>query len=460
MLSTLWPHQIAASNYAVDRAATLLHCGMGTGKTLISLDLLERWRARRILVIAPLSVAPVWSLEVAKHGFAGKVVDISAGPMKRRVKLLSRAKATVDGPLIVVVNYDGFWRTELLHEINRQAWDVVICDEAHRLKSPTGKASKAARTIRARRKLALTGTPMPHSPMDVWALFAWLDPAVFGPSFVAFRARYAVVVKINNMPIIKGFKALDDLAQRMSTSTYHVERSVLQLPDTIDSEMPVDLDPKSRSMYSSMERHAYMEIESGAITVTNALVKLLRLQQLTSGFVQEGSSGESAAVQRVGAAKYDALVELLNDLDDDEQVVVFARFVADLEQIEQAAKKSGRRSFQQSGAHKEYRDWSNTSGAVLAAQIRSASEGIDLTSASYVVYWSLPWSLGEYEQSLARCHRPGQRRTVNYYYLSARDTVDESVRKSLRSKADTIAGVISDIKRRQQVDTHEDNWQT
>jgi SNF2 family DNA or RNA helicase len=230
----------------------------------------------------------------------------------------------------------------------------------------------------ARFRLGLSGTPMPHSPLDVYAYYRFLDPRIFGWSFHKFRRHFAVMGGFQNHQVVD-YRNLDEL---------------------------------NRKFYSI------------------ALVKLLRLQQITGGYLR---TDDGAEVQ-IDSAKMNLLRDVLEDIGPDEPVVVFCRFHKDLAAVNRVADEAGRRSLELSGRMDELKRWQAGDAPVLAVQIDSGGVGIDLTRARYAIYYSLGFSLGSYEQSLARIHRPGQTRPVEYIHLLARGTVDEKVMAALRTR--------------------------
>jgi len=127
-------------------------------------------------------------------------------------------------------------------------------------------------------------------------------------------------------------------------------------------------------------------------------------------------------------------------------VVVFCRFHRDLDAVNRIADEAGRRSLELSGRMDELKRWQAGEVPVLAVQIDSGGLGIDLTRARYAIYYSLGFSLGSYEQSLARVHRPGQTRPVEYIHLLAEGTVDEKVMAALSNRADVVNSVLQQMK--------------
>jgi SNF2 family DNA or RNA helicase len=184
------------------------------------------------------------------------------------------------------------------------------------------------------------------------------------------------------------------------------------------------------------------EVRSGEVTAANALVKLLRLQQITGGYIRTDDGHEV----QIDSAKMNLLRDVLEDIDPQEPVVVFCRFHKDLEAVNRVADETGRRSLELSGRMDELKQWQAGEAPVLAVQIDSGGVGVDLTRARYSIYYSLGFSLGSYEQSLARIHRPGQTRPVEYIHLLAQDTVDEQVMAALARRSDVVNSVLQQMK--------------
>jgi SNF2 family DNA or RNA helicase len=186
------------------------------------------------------------------------------------------------------------------------------------------------------------------------------------------------------------------------------------------------------------------EVAGGTVTVSNALTHMLRLQQATSGYTIIDNGAQSVGPELIDGtpAKREALVDWLQDLPASEPVVVFARFRSDLYEIAEAAKVTGRSYSEVSGTTKNLEAWQAGETSVLGVQLQSGGVGIDLSRSAYCVYYSVGFSLGDYEQSLARLRRPGQTRCVRYYHLIAGNTVDEDVYAALTERRDVIDAVL------------------
>ena len=449
-----WRHQVEAYEFAMERlthgsGASMLALEMGTGKTLVSLMLLAGLKAMRTLICCPLRVVPVWQMQMDRHLDLSMVLvalDDSAGSVSEKQKLAEEKLRLADAtgqPFVVVINYDSVWRDPFGAWAEKQPWDLVIADESHKLKKPGGKASLYFKRLRshARHRLALTGTPMPHSPLDVYAQFRFLDIAPFGPSFNAFKQKYAVMGGFQNKQVT-GFKNLDELEALMRTITCRVSKDVLDLPPQTHVTYHCPLSAEGQRVYRDLEEDFIAEVKGGTVTAANAMVKLLRLQQVAGGWAKT----DDGQLHRVDSAKQKLLQDTLEDIGPSEPVVVFCRFHADMNAVHEVCRELGYQSLELSGRKDDLKRWQEGEGQVLAVQIGSGGIGVDLTRARYSIYYSLSFSLGEYDQALSRVHRPGQTRPVEHIHLVVRNTVDEKIMRALEKRAEIIQAILAEIK--------------
>ena len=443
-----WRHQLEAFHFAAERPAAMLAMDMGTGKTKVAIDLLANAGCRTILILCPKSVLGVWRREIERHWPGGcKSIVLDGGSTKSKaVELSCHFGAT---PHIVVINYDSAWRIPLGSVLLKRQWDAVVCDESHRIKAPGGRASRFCQQLGriAPRRLCLTGTPMPHSPLDVYGQYRFLAPDIFGTSFTRFRARYAITHP-QYFSQVRRWINQAELEEKFHSIAYVCQADdVLDLPETIDEEIPVTLSAKSLKVYGDLKNELVAEVDSGIVTVANALAKLLRLQQITSGFVgfTDDLTGEKVC-QKLGDEKADALLDLLEDID--KPVVVFCRFRHDLDAVREVAQKLERRYGELSGRQRDLTDHAEMPEGIdiYGVQIQSGGVGIDLTRAHYAVYFSLSYNLGDYLQSRARLHRPGQTECVRFYHLVAERTVDQLIYKALEARQEVVESVLHRLK--------------
>lgn len=442
IVTQLWQHQRDAVAFACARPGTMLAHEMGCGKSATALAIADRLHARRILIACPLSVVRVWPREIARHvAEPWDVLALDGAGVKRKA---AEAAAFLDRagqrPAAVVVNHESLWREPFRALALRTLWDLLVVDEAHRAKAPGGKLSRflAELGLRCPRRLALTGTPVPHSPLDLYAQCRAIDRSVFGTSFARFRARYALMGGFQNHQVI-GYQHLDELARRLATVAHQARKAdVLDLPPEVRAERTCTLEPSARRVYEALEEEFYAEVERGEITVSNALVKLLRLQQITGGAIKL----DSGEMRGISQAKEDLLADVLEDAT--EPVVVFARFSSDLAAIERVTERLGRRYGEVSGKRKDLDEARHPQGVdVLGVQIQAGGVGIDLSRAAVGVFYSCGYSLGEYLQACARLHRPGQTRSVTLLHLIAENTIDAKVYQALARREQVVETILA-----------------
>lgn len=448
-----WPHQLEAFKFATPQLATMLAADMGTGKGKMAIDLAQNRRANPILIACPKSVVSVWPSEFDKHCMIStRVVALQDGSVKARAERLMQEIDVAHAkkqPLAVVVNYEAMIQEPLKAHLLKIFWELIILDESHRIKAPGGKVSWMCNRLRDQSlyRLCLTGTPMPHSPLDLYAQYRFLDPSIFGKSFIRFKAKYAVMGGYKQKQVMD-YQHVDDLEAKMRSIMFRVKSEDVQdLPDTADMVRTCELSDKVFRMYRKLKEDFVVEVEQGVVTAGNALTRLLRLQQLTSGFImtdQDPETGADPQMVQIDNGKALLLKEALEDLPPGEPVVVFCRFRQDLNVVQVVAQEIGSGSLELSGRVNELKRWQDGEHPILAVQIQSGGVGIDLTRARYAIYYSLGFSLGDYLQSRKRVHRPGQTRHVTYLHLLARGTVDETVMKALERRHDVVKAILED----------------
>lgn len=456
-----WGHQRQAFHFARAQQASQLAMDMGTGKSLTAIALLEDWDAQMVLILGPRRALPVWPREFDRHALRDWAVIVPplSAPVQKRAAAIEqgiRAAMVQHKPVAVCVNYESAWRPAMRQMLTDVAWDVMVMDESHRIKAPGGKASMfvSAMRTRAKRRVALTGTPMPHSPLDIYAQFRALDPGVFGTSFNRFRGRYAIMGGFEGRQVV-GYQNEAELAEKMGTLSYVCKSDdVLDLPEYHHVEHYVDLEPKARQIYNRLDKEFIAGVGDGTITAANALVKLLRLQQLTGGWLRD----DEDVLHRVSTAKEDLFKDWLADMPIHEPLAIFGRFSTDLAAVKEACQtaEGGPRTWGELSGKITERDPNYAlAGAdmredidVAVVQLQAGGVGIDLTRAAHAGYYSMGYSLGDYEQSLKRTHRHGQTRPVTYHHFICKGTKDESVYEALRERKNIVESMIEASRRR------------
>ncbi len=449
----LWSHQRDAIEWSEDRTAVLLHHEMGCGKTRTAVEILKRrlkrhggagWRA---LVCCPKAVIAAWVKQCGLWWPDVRVVALTHGTSAQKAKQVEAALADRT-PVVFVVNYETAWRMPVLE---KTAWGALVWDEIHKLKSPSGAASRWASRVCKKNpeavKIGLSGTMIPHSVLDgygIWRAVESPECQTWGKSYTLHKARHAVLAPGQNFVI--AYRNLDEAHRKISSTTHRVvAKDVLDLPAIRFFDTPAELSPQESRLYREIEREFCAVVEQGTITAANALVQLLRMQQICGGAVRfDETDHATPIVER--PAKAEALEALLEGSADDESWVIFCRFTSDITAARSVCQRLGRTTSELRGGLNQLSDWQQNRTNTILVQIQSGGIGVDLTRARYCCFYSLGYSLSEYLQAVARLHRPGQERETCIWHLVAtidgRSTVDGRVYEALRNRKEVLDVVI------------------
>ncbi len=405
-------------------------------------------KIKKALIVAPLSIVNVWQEELQKFAAFPYNAIILEGTMHKKQDALDHI--TGEALQIVIVNYESAWRMETgLLKYNA---DIVIADEGHKIKTHSTRQSKALHKLgaKARYRMLLTGTVITNKAIDIFSQYKFINPSIFGESFYVFRSRYFDMVGYgNHTPVLK--KSMEqELMDRLHSIAFRITKAeCLDLPETTDIVRHIKLEASAEKIYRSLVKDSYAELSKGEVTVTNVLTRLLRLSQLTGGFIGDDKS----TVTNVSIAKLEALSDVIDEaINQDKKIVVIARFVAEIKAIEKLLQKKKLEYSLIMGGVKDReiqvsQFQNNPEVKVFIGQIATAGLGITLTVASTMVFYSLDYSMSNFEQTKARIHRVGQKENCTYIYLVAKGTVDEKVLKALRSKADLARILVDEYKR-------------
>lgn len=444
--------------------ACCLLMDMGTGKTISTVAVAGRMfldgYIRRVLIIAPTSVCAVWPGEFEKFGDFPSRVALLLGDHKTRVQRLHwLTAATLPGmpePLrVAVINYESAWRlkdgkVDYLQQFNA---DLIVCDESQRIKSPTARQSKAVWALGALApyRMILTGTPIQKDTRDIWSQWRFLSPDTFPMSYHAFQNRYAVMGGFEGRQYL-GSRNVEELTRKTHSCGFRIKKEeCLDLPAKVFEDYPVELDDKCRLLYRQLQKESIAELEGCEVTANHVLVRMLRLQQMTGGFLVD----DSGTKHQVNTAKLDALDDIVDSLvlDEGKKLIVFCRFLAEMDAIEELLKGklakqrlryvridgSVKASFR-GGIVQDFQE--NPACRVFLGELDACAEGLTLTAAQTVVYYSVNWNLAKYQQSADRVHRIGQTGTCTYIHLVVPGTIDTKIMDALKSKSDIAKSVV------------------
>ncbi len=453
------PHmyQEYATSRILDTPAIGLFLEMGLGKTVSTLTaidkLLNDWfDANKVLVIAPLRVAEdTWSREVEKWDHLGHLrISKVLGSLKNRRKALA---AEAD---IYVINREN---VEWLVSEYGSDWpfDTVVIDELSSFKNHGSKRFRALKRIRPliKRIIGLTGTPAPNGLMDLWAPVYLLDQGErLCKTIGGYRDRYFVAGSRSGHVVYdwkekqeaeaRIYEAIADIAVSMKAEDW------LELPERIDQNVPIVMDPKAREQYEELERELLLPFIDGDVVASTAAVLSNKLLQMASGAVYD----EDRGVKDIHEAKLDALEDIV-EAAQGKPVMVFYNFKHSLDRIQQ--RFSGRRGLpaarilrKGAAGNEDIRAWNNDETPLLCLHPKSAGHGLNLqeSSCQTIVWYDQIWSLEEDQQANARVHRQGQTRRIVVKRLVTEGTMDEDAVEALARKAEGQEALMQAVKAR------------
>lgn len=442
----LWRHQKNAVTFSKGKDGCMLAMDMGTGKSLTAIKIAHDRNCKRILIVCPVITIDigVWQEQLADHTENTNVFVIQ-GTKRKKFDLLQEAMR--HDKCFIIISYDSIWRSGIGNFIKMALFDglidMIIADEIHRIKSFDSKVSEyfSKLYVLCPNRFGLTGTPFHNSPLDIFGQYRFLEPDIYGLNYFKFKNTYAIVRQLpgSNIPFVVGFKNQDNLRDKFNQIAFVVRSEEVQkyLPEQNFVKRLFELKGGNKKGYERLLQEKQQMKKDGA--KRNERLKMFtREQQMTCGVDVE--------MNEAYHDKQKALEEILKDLDTNEPIVILGRFHYDLDMIHQTAANLKRKCFEQSGRVKQLQGWREnaSSGALLAGQIQTVKESIALCECRYPIFYSLPSSLGDYEQILKRFHRPEQKRNVTYIHLLAKGTIDEKMSEALRKKKNVTNYLLED----------------
>lgn len=464
--ANLYKHQIRGANMAL-RAFGALDAKtpgggfgelfeMGCGKTLTTIAvagaLYNLGKIDRVLVVAPTSVCSVWPHDLNQFATFPWEARVLLGDKKKRLKALNELENWPFKALrIAVINYESTHREGIFEALAAYKPDLIVCDESQRIKNPSAAQSKALHKLgdAAPFRMILSGTPVQNNAVDLYSQYRFLDPAVYGANFYAFKNRYCIMGGYGQHQIVS-YRNMDELVEKEHSVAYRVTKEeCLDLPQQTFINRYVQFTDAEQAIYEQLRKSSFLELETGEnVTATTILTMYLRLMQLTGGFL---TADESTRPKQVNTAKLDALADIVDDyvVDAGKKLVIFARFRAEIAAIEnllrlrkiQYGSIYGDVPMEERG--KIVEDFqTNPNTKVFVAQIQTAGLGITLHAASTAVFYSYDYNYANYAQALARIHRIGQRLPVTYIHLVVDGSIDEKILAALENKEDMAKTVV------------------
>ncbi len=440
----LYPYQVEGVAFIASTGRALLADDMGLGKTLQAIAaavwLREHEGAQRSLVICPASLKHQWKREIERFTDLGAAV-IQGPAHQRDAQYRARSPFTI-------VNYELVLRdAAVIQEI--LAPDLLVLDEAQRIKNWRTKSAAAVKSIQSRWAFVLTGTPLENRLEDLYSLMQVVDPRVLGPLW-----RYLLDFHVSDpRGRVLGYRNLSELRRRLAPLMLRRDRSLVrdQLPDRIQHQLDVPLDKRQVELHDSALQAAAKiaaRMKTRPLTPTEENMLMAALQRARMACDAAGLVDKVT----VGSPKLDELSRLLETLciEGNHKVVIFSQWERMTAMAEERANALGLGSVRlHGGVPSKHR------GALLdrfrddpSIQVFLSTDaggvGLNLQAASALINLDMPWNPAVLEQRIARVHRLGQREPVQVVLMVAQKAYEARVAALVASKQFLFDNVIRD----------------
>ncbi|GEM_PF-1376442 len=440
----LYPFQAEGVKFLLQRRRAVLADEMGLGKTIQAIAaarLLSRaGLVSRVLVVCPASLKHQWYGEVKRFTEAEARV-VSGGPRERQ-------ETYRQGPLWTVANYEQIFHDREFLQDAAVGWDLVILDEAQRIKNWRAKTSDAIKDLRGRSKFAfvLTGTPLENNLEELFSVCQFVDPNVLGPIWKFYERHF----QLDDHGHTRGYRRLDELRARISPVFLRrtKEEVQLQLPPRVSNTFYVPMTPNQRDahdnwmkaaaiLYNIMQRRPLLPKEEERLMMD----LLLARRACDDSTMGHGDPSPSPKIDELGKIVDELVVE------GGRKAILFSEWkdMLDLVSGTLAQRKIGH-AYLHGGVPSQNRGrlierFREEASCRVFLSTEAGGQGLNLQAASVVVHLDLPWNPAKLDQRTARAHRMGQRETVHVIHLVAQDSIEHKMEGLLAGKRGLFASV-------------------
>ena len=440
-----------------------LYFEQGTGKTFITLGLIEDTRPETVLIVCRLTnKESTWVKNLVKYF-----------PYYQICRTWQEFKDAKGGKRILLVHWQALSKS-VRKRVSRFAFDLVVIDEGQDIKQRASAASRFARSLnRQRRRLLLTGTPIDKSPKDVWAQIRFVDPQALGERWQDFEDEFMIYRKvdmkkarpgsmlwqemqfwqrINKRKMKFNDRKMDELIRRIKHCALRVTSEVLDLDPVEFIDVPVSMFGEQRRLYEKMERD--FVIERGEIVASAGLkiTQIAKLHQICNGHLID----DEGDVHEAGQAKLRAFRRVLRDVKY--PFVVFCKYREDIAIIEETLEQLGISHKVIHGGIKDKKRVKHRTDTLasfqrgeldaLVCQIRTGGVGVDLFAASDAIIYSCTHSYIDYDQAIKRLQRYGQTRSVRIFRIYIQNSIDKDHYSAVEQKCSVNEMFLDRLKRR------------
>ena len=457
-----YEHQRNALKESAEKKNWAYFMEMGTGKTKVTIDniafLFLQRKINSCLIIAPKSVYLNWQSEIETHlpdVIKYKVYKWNLDKPKDYFKLNEFTHLR-----IFLINVEALSTKRgfegCIDYLTRNKLNFVVVDESTTIKNRQAKRTKNILALGkvSHIKRILTGSPITKSPLDLFTQCQFLSPELLGfNSYLAFRNRYAEMTDIpvgsgRYISVPKYYKRLEELEEKMKAFATRIRKDqCLDLKPKVRIKRYIELDGEGKKIYDRLRTSALAIVEDSTISFSNKLTEIIKLHQVCNGFTKD----DDGKILKLHKQKLNALEETLEETDG--KVIIWANYLYNIHEIKDfLIDKHGKESTVSIYGEISVEDRKNAVDRIqnddncrfLVANPSTGGFGLTLTACNTVIYYSNSYNLEVRMQSEDRAHRLGQKGTVVYIDIVARNTLDEAIMKSLTNKGKLAAKTLGE----------------
>src|SRR6204780_37705 len=416
---------------------------MGLGKTVqtlahLAIEQAEGRLDRPSLIVCPTSVVPNWTMEAARFAPSLRVLTLHGPTRKERFSEIGRHD-------LVISTYPLLTRDHAV--LTEHEWHVVVLDEAQMIKNPNAETTRAALRLKARQRLALSGTPLQNHLGELWSLFDFLAPGFLGGQ-KSFKSRYRTPIEKHG-----DIDRQDSLNRRIRPFMLRrtKEEVITELPPKTETVEPVEMETNQRAIYEAIRLSMHAKVQAAiaqkglarsGIVILDALLKMRqaccdpRLLKL-----------KTVAKSKAGSAKLDRLMEMLSIMfAEGRRVLLFSQFTEMLALIETRLEDDGVEFVKLTGDTKDRATPVKTFQAgdvpLFLISLKAGGVGLNLTAADTVIHYDPWWNPAVEDQATDRAHRIGQTKKVFVHRLVTLGTIEEKMEVLKEKKRAIVASVM------------------
>ncbi len=419
---------------------------MGLGKTVSTLSLLlserEGGTPRPTLLICPMSLVGNWQKEAARFAPSLRVHVHHGGARKRDGELAAALRETD----LVITTYGTALRD--LGALAAFEWGRVVCDEAQAIKNSAAQQSRAVRSIPARTRLALTGTPVENHLSELWSIMEFCNPGLLGPA-VRFRKRYQEPIEIRRDG--NAAEALKRATGPFVLRRLKTDRSIISdLPEKLEMKVWCTLTPEQAKLYEAVVNDMLHRIDGaeGIQRRGNVMATMTRLKQICNHPAHLLKDGSQLTGRSGKLARLEELAEEI--MEEGDKALVFTQYTefGSLLQPYLAARLDRPVLWLHGGLSKGRREelverfQRDAEPMLFLLSLKAAGTGLNLTAANHVIHVDRWWNPAVEDQATDRAFRIGQTKNVQVRKFICLDTLEERIDEMIERKKSLAESVV------------------